>query len=121
MILLEQLNQDTKLQLNLLINYGGRQEITRAVQEIIRNNTNIQPSDINEDLIEQHLYTYPAPDPDMIVRSSGEKRISNFLLWQLSYSELFFIPELWPDITREHFIQTIKDFQTRKRRFGKSK
>jgi undecaprenyl diphosphate synthase len=104
------------LTLNIAINYGGRTEIVQAVKKIC--NQNIK--DINEEKFSEFLYTAGQPDPDMIIRTSGEKRLSNFLLYQASYSELFFTETLWPDFSEEEFLSMINDFGKRKRRFGKA-
>ena len=112
--------KNTGLILNLAVNYGGRSEITLAVKKIaakIKNNE-ISVDDINEEIINNHLYTSDLPDPDLLIRPSGDFRISNFLLWQLAYTEFWFSNVNWPNFSREHFIEAIKDFQKRDRRFG---
>jgi undecaprenyl diphosphate synthase len=106
-----------RMKVNLALNYGGRDEIVRAVQEIIREG--IPASKVNEELISRHLYTSGQPDPDLIIRTGGEIRLSNFLLWQMSYSELYFTETLWPDFGPEELDEAIMVFQSRKRRFGK--
>lgn len=109
--------------LNFALNYGGRDEITRAVQEVaaaVQAGT-ISPEAIDEELVSQHLMTAPLgefADPDLLIRTSGEERISNFLLWQLAYSELEFVPEHWPDFDAESLKRAIIEFQGRHRRFG---
>ena len=111
---------NTGMCLNLALSYGGRSEIVRAVMEIaagIENGT-LKVSDISEALVEQHLYTAGMPDPELLIRTSGEMRISNFLLWQIAYSEIFITQTLWPDFTKDELIGIIKDFQGRERRFG---
>ncbi len=111
---------NTGLILNLAFNYGSRQEIVDAVKAIagaVRNGA-LAIDDINEETIARSLYTRNFPDPDLLIRTSGEKRISNFLLWQLSYSELYFTDTFWPDFTREEFQRAIADYQTRERRYG---
>lgn len=112
--------ENDKLILNVALNYGGRTEITNAVkiicQKVIQGE--IVAKDINEKLIEQYLYTSNQPDPDLMIRPSGEMRISNFLLWQLAYSELWVTNVLWPDFRPQHLINAIYDFQNRDRRFG---
>jgi len=106
---------NTGLNLVLAINYGGRQEIIEAVNKIISNeNTPI----VTEEKINSNLYTNKFPDPDLIIRTSGEERLSNFLIWQAAYSELYFTKTLWPDFTKEEFLEALIDFQKRKRRFG---
>jgi undecaprenyl diphosphate synthase len=107
--------------LNLALSYGSREELTRAVQKIAAKlaSKQLNPEDITEDLISAHLYTSGMPDPDLIIRTSGEYRLSNFLLWQAAYSELYITDTLWPDFTKEEFIEILKYYQTRDRRFGK--
>ena len=107
--------------LNLALSYGGRSEIVTAVKEIAEEvaNQKLNAADISSDLISNHLFTKDMPDPDLVIRTSGEMRISNFLLWQIAYSELFITDTLWPDFTKEEFLNIIKDFQERDRRFGK--
>lgn len=107
--------------LNLALSYGSREELTRAVQKIAAKlaSKQLRPEDITEDLVSAHLYTSGMPDPDLIIRTSGEYRLSNFLLWQAAYSELYITDTLWPDFTREEFIEILKNYQTRDRRFGK--
>ncbi len=109
--------------LNLALSYGSRQEITDGVQTLARKIKTglIQPEDINEEMISDHLYTRQMQDPDLIVRTSGEFRLSNFMLWQAAYSELFITQTLWPDFTREEFIEILINFQKRDRRFGRVK
>ena len=103
--------------LNLAISYGGREEIMEAVKKIIKEKIN--PSKINEKIFSQYLYTAGQPDPDIIIRTSGEQRLSGFLPWQSVYTELYFSPKLWPDFTEEDLEEVIKEFQNRQRRFGK--
>lgn len=106
----------TGLTLNIAINYGGRDEITNAVKKIV--NSGIKAEDITEDLISQNLYTYDIPDPDFIIRPSGEYRLSNYLIWQSAYSEYWFSDILWPDFTPRHLEKAINDYNHRNRRFG---
>ncbi|MCX6581355.1 MAG: polyprenyl diphosphate synthase [Candidatus Aminicenantes bacterium] len=106
-----------KMQVNLALNYGARQEIVNAVKKILLEN--VPASKINEELFSRFLYTADCPDPDLLIRTSGELRISNFLLYQLAYTELCFTPTLWPDFRLKEFIKAILDFQNRERRFGK--
>jgi undecaprenyl diphosphate synthase len=102
--------------LTIAFNYGGRAEIVDAVRELVRQGT---PADkIDEKAIRRHLYDPEMPDPDLMVRTSGEYRISNFLLWELAYSELVFTDVLWPDFRREHLFEAVREFQRRDRRFG---
>ncbi len=107
--------------LNLAIAYGGQQEITDGVIKIAKDVSSgiIKPEQINEDLIRHSLYTNGAPYPDMIIRTGGEKRLSNFLLWQSAYSELFFIDKMWPEFSKDDFLSIIEEFKQRQRRFGK--
>lgn len=107
--------------LNLALSYGSREELTRAVQKITARiaSKDLSPDDITETLISDHLYTSGMPDPDLIIRTSGEFRLSNFLLWQAAYSEIYITDTLWPDFTKDEFIEILKNYQTRDRRFGK--
>lgn len=108
--------------LNLVIafNYGGRDEIARAAQKLAAAavSGSIVPGDITAELVAEALDTRDIPDPDLVIRTSGEMRLSNFLLWQAAYSELVFLPCYWPDFTREHFADSLKEFAARERRFG---
>ncbi len=119
---LEQTKNNSGLSLVLALSYSSRNELTHAMKLIsqkIKNNI-LQPEDINENTIQQHLYTHEIPDPDILIRTGREQRISNFLLWQLSYTELFFSPILWPDFRKEDLWSIISEFQNRERRFGKT-
>jgi undecaprenyl diphosphate synthase len=109
------------LLLNLALSYGGRTEIVEMARAIAAKAAagTLQPEAIDEALVAEHLYTRHLPDPDLMIRTSGEMRISNFLLWQLAYAELFVTPTLWPDFSPEEFIAILKDYQQRERRFGK--
>ncbi|MCX7712595.1 MAG: isoprenyl transferase [Chthoniobacterales bacterium] len=104
----------------LALNYSGRNEITDAVREIARKvrDREMEPEEITPDVIAAHLDTREWPDPDLLIRTSGEMRVSNFLLWQLSYTELYISPKLWPDFTREDFLDALRDYARRERRFG---
>lgn len=106
--------------LNIAINYGGRQEILHSVQEIAKEveKGKLKSSEITEDMISEHLYTGGLPDPDLIIRPSGEYRLSNFLLWQSAYSEFWYSDILWPDFTEEDFTAALREFEKRNRRFG---
>jgi undecaprenyl diphosphate synthase len=105
------------LVLNVALNYGGRTEILDSIQKILSNPDN-DISDITEDKIAENLYNPFIPDPDLIIRTSGEKRISNFLIWQAAYSELYFTDVLWPDFSEEEFMLAVEDFNNRDRRYG---
>ena len=104
-----------KFFLNIAIDYGGRDDILRAVKKAIK----LQREDINEELFSSLLDLSCSPDPDLLIRTAGEKRISNFLLWNIAYTELYFTETLWPDFTREEFLKAIEDFSKRKRKFGR--
>ena len=110
------------LTLILALSYSSRWELTRAMQEIALavERSELKSTEITEATIEAHLCTHQIPDPDLLIRTSGELRISNFLLWQIAYSELYFTPTLWPDFTRNDFYKAILDYQQRERRFGKT-
>ncbi len=112
---------NTGLVLNLALNYGGRTEILEAVKQIAKDykSGNIRLKDVDEELFSRYLFTYPLPDPDLLIRTSGEQRLSNFLLWQTSYTELYITPVLWPDFSEAEFLRAILDYQKRERRFGK--
>jgi tritrans,polycis-undecaprenyl-diphosphate synthase [geranylgeranyl-diphosphate specific] len=105
---------------NIAVAYGGQEEITDAMRDVAEKvrSGKLDPSDINENTIRHSLYTNGAPYPDMILRTGGEHRLSNFLLWQGAYSELVFIKKTWPELTKRDFVNAIKDFQSRERRFG---
>jgi len=105
-----------RLTMNIAWNYGGRDEIIAAVQRLLQEG--ISEDEVSEALFEKHLFTYPSPDPDLIIRTSGEQRISNFLLWQGAYSEWYFTPTLWPDFDREQLMKAINAYGERSRRFG---
>ena len=102
--------------MNIALNYGGREEILNAVKQIKK--SDINPDDITEELFSEYLYTKNQPDIDLLIRTSGEQRLSNFLLWQNSYSELWFTNKLWPDFSKKDLYSAIADFQKRNRRFG---
>ena len=109
---------NTRLILNVAFNYGGRDEIVRAVQNIVRDG--IPPDGISESTISDYIYTSDLPDPDLIIRTSGEFRLSNFLIWQGAYSEIYTTETYWPDFDREHFHAALVEFGNRRRRFGKT-
>ena len=114
-------SKNRKMRLNLALSYGGREEMVQAVQKIAKKVQagKIAWENISEQMIASHLYTAKQPDPDMIIRTSGEMRLSNFLLWQAGYAEIFFTDTLWPDFTEEEFAGMVKAYQHRDRRFGK--
>ena len=106
--------------LNVCANYGGRQELVKVAKELSRKSISgeIKPDQINEEMFESHLLTCDVQDPDLLIRTSGEKRISNFLLWQLAYSEIYITDVLWPEFDENEFYKAIIDYQARNRRFG---
>ncbi len=110
----------TKVYLNIAVNYGGRQEIVNGVRSLAEQvkKGRLKPSDIDEDMISDSLYTAGMPDPDLIIRPSGEYRLSNFLLWQSAYSEFWYSDILWPDFTEENLVEALRSFEHRNRRFG---
>ncbi|NFQ57056.1 di-trans,poly-cis-decaprenylcistransferase, partial [Clostridium botulinum] len=113
-------NNNTEINLNLALNYGGRDELVRAMKLIIDDleDNKIKKEDISEDLISNYIYTKGMPDPDLIIRPSGEQRVSNFLLWQCAYSEFWYSDIAWPDFKEEDLQKAILDYQNRDRRFG---
>ena len=112
-----------KMMLNLALSYGGRTEITEMVQTIGKKvvDGELNPDQIDQTVVSDHLYTQGMPDPDIMIRTSGEMRISNFLLWQLAYAEFFVTDTLWPDFSREEFLDILLQYQQRDRRYGKVK
>ena len=118
----ERTKNNDKITLILALSYSSRWEIAQAVktmaEESISGKLNVET--INEDLISSYLSTSNFPDPELLIRTSGENRVSNFLMWQLAYTELYFTETLWPDFKKEHFLKAIKDYQDRERRFGKT-
>jgi undecaprenyl diphosphate synthase len=112
---------NTGMVLTLALNYGARTELVDAFNEIVRaaqNNGGLGHLKINEELIDRHLYTRHLPDPDLVVRTSGEMRLSNFLLWQLAYAEIYVTQTLWPDFDGRHLLEAIAEYQKRERRYG---
>ena len=118
----ERTADNLRLDLTIALSYGSRAEIVLASQKIAEQVAagKITPGDVSEELISSHLYTRDIPDPDLLIRTSGEHRISNFLLWQLAYTEFVFIDKRWPDFNKEDFRIAISEFQSRERRFGAS-
>jgi len=107
------------LLLNLALSYSGRAEMVEAVRAILREEPRIDPAVVDETFLANFLYTAGLPDPDLLIRTSGELRISNFMLWQLAYAELWITDTLWPDFRRRHLYQAVADYQRRERRFGR--
>ncbi len=118
----EQTAANSDVTLCVALSYGGRQEITAAARNLAKKvqQGQLNPQDIDEKTFANALYTADIPDPDLLIRTSGEMRISNYLPWQLAYTELYFSPTLWPDFTKEELINIIENYQTRERRYGKS-
>lgn len=116
-------SNNNDVQFNVAVNYGSRKEIISACRQVAElvEKGEIKPEDINEDLITKNLYTTDIPAPDLLIRTSGENRLSNFLLWQMAYSEMYFTDILWPDFDRAAFKEAILSYQNRERRFGKVK
>ena len=117
---IENTASNSKMTLILALSYSSRQEITNAIQQIAQDikNNNLQIEEINQNLVSSFLNTSNYPDPELLIRTSGEYRISNFLLWQIAYTELYFTPILWPDFRKENLYEAILDYQNRERRFG---
>ena len=111
-----------KIVLSLALSYGAREEIINTIKNISKKvvNNDLTIEEIDEKIINNHLYTFNLPDVDLMIRTSGEQRISNFLLWQMAYAELYFTNILWPDFRKEHFYDAIIEYQNRERRFGKT-
>lgn len=119
---IDKTKNNTGLSLILALSYSGRWEITRAVKKLAEEvaSGKLKPADINERVIENYLQTSGIPDPELLIRTSGELRVSNFLLWQIAYSELYITPTLWPDFRKEHLYEAVLSYQQRERRFGKT-
>ena len=118
--LVESSRSNTGLQFQLALNYGSRDEITRSVRDIARmvQAGELKPNDITEDLISSHLDTAGIPDPDLLIRTSGEQRLSNYLMWQLAYTEFYFTDVPWPAFTKEELLRAIEKYNGRERRYG---
>ena len=118
----EKTKNNSRLTLTLALSYSSREELIKTIKEIslkVKNNL-ISPENIDESVINNHLYTRNLPDVDLLIRTSGEQRISNFLLWQIAYAELYFTETLWPDFNKENLFKAILNYQNRERRFGKT-
>ena len=117
-----QTKDNSKIIMTLALSYGSREEIVNAIKNISKKvvNKELSLKEIDENIINNHLYTFNLPEVDLMIRTSGEQRISNFLLWQMAYAELYFTDVLWPDFRKEHFYDAIIDYQNRERRFGKT-
>jgi undecaprenyl diphosphate synthase len=114
---IELTKNNDRLVLNVAFNYGGRDEIVHAIQKMIRDG--IPPEDVTDELVSRYLYTAGVPDPDLIIRTSGELRVSNFLIWQAAYSEWYITPTYWPDFDKDEYRRALEAFAQRDRRFGK--
>ena len=119
---IKETQNNKKIVLTLALSYGAREEIVNTIKNISKKvvNNELTLEEIDEKIINNHLYTFNLPDVDLMIRTSGEQRISNFLLWQMAYAELYFTNILWPDFRKEHFYDAIIEYQNRERRFGKT-
>ena len=119
---IQETQNNKKIVLSLALSYGAREEIINTIKNISKKvvNNDLTIEEIDEKIINNHLYTFNLPDVDLMIRTSGEQRISNFLLWQMAYAELYFTNILWPDFRKEHFYDAIIEYQNRERRFGKT-
>jgi len=119
---IEQTSDHDRMTLTLALSYSSRWEITRAAQNLSKDvaSGSVKPEEVDQNLFQSYLVTTTIPDPELLIRTSGEFRISNFLLWQIAYSELYFTPKFWPDFRKEDLYEAIVDFQNRERRFGKT-
>lgn len=118
--LIEETKDNTRMTLTLALSYSGKWDLTQAMRSLavrVREGA-LDPADIDQDVICKQLSTEAMPDPDLLIRTGGEKRISNYMLWQMAYTELYFTSVFWPDFRRQHLFEAVKDFQDRERRFG---
>jgi undecaprenyl diphosphate synthase len=113
---MERTSKNKKITLSVMVNYGGRAEIVDAANEMLR----VGKKEISEEMVGQYMYTRGMPDPDLLIRTASEMRVSNFLLWQIAYAEIYVTPVLWPDFRRDQLKEAIDDFQKRTRKFGKT-
>ena len=112
----EKTTDNERLNLNIMLSYGGRAEITDAIKSIVKDQ--VKSDKINEDTVSQSLYTADIPDPDLLIRTAGEMRVSNFMLWQIAYAEIWVTDVLWPDFRKKHLLEAISDYGERVRKFG---